>query len=85
MASPERWRSLRPCGKLLLTVPPSKVGMLRFLLEARDNLAAFTCLDRGEGLLKLIFAPESRAEVLSALAEIQKSIPIEWRDWPCLD
>ncbi len=56
--------------------------MFRFLLEARDNLAVFTALDRREALLKLMFAPESRQAVIQALGETKEDIPLEWTDWP---
>jgi hypothetical protein len=56
--------------------------MLRFLLEAWDNLAAFTVLDRREALLKLFFAPEQSGRVRQALAAIREVVPLEVLPWP---
>lgn len=72
----------KKCGRLLVRLSPDQVGMFRFLLEARDNLAVFTALDRQEALLKLMFAPENRQAVIQALSEINEDIPLEWTDWP---
>lgn len=56
--------------------------MFRFLLEARDNLAMFTVLDRKLALLKILFAPESRETVNRALREIGQAIPLEILNLP---
>lgn len=58
------------------------VAMFRFLLEAHDNLALFTVLERRPALLKLMFVEESREDVIKMLAEISQTIPVEYEDWP---
>ena len=56
--------------------------MFRFLLEAYDNLAYFTVLERRPALLKISFAPESRLEVEATLRKMQASVAFEWQAWP---
>ena len=58
------------------------VGMFRFLLEAYENLAIFSVLEKRPALLKLMYASESRGEVIAALEEIGKSIRLCWEEWP---
>lgn len=67
---------------LLLRLRPSHVAMFRFLLEAYENLAMFTVLDRREALLKVFFAPGSKELVHAALGEISQSLPISISPWP---
>lgn len=69
-------------GKLLVSLPPSHVGMFRFLLEGYDNLTSFTVLDRNEALLKIFFSPHQHAEARSALEDIAATLPIAVRPWP---
>ncbi len=61
---------------LYLRIDPQHVAMFRFLLEAYDNLAYFTVLDRNECLLKVIFSPDARRSAQKALDEIGRSVPI---------
>lgn len=72
------------CERLLLKIPPAQVGMFRFLLEARENLAMFTVLNRDLALLKLMYAPESRSQIIKALEEIKKELPLSYQAWPGL-
>lgn len=69
-------------GRVLVYLAPHLVGMFRFLLEAYDNLAFFTVLDRREALLKIVFSPHQEGEVRSALEAIGKTIPLMVRPWP---
>lgn len=68
--------------RLLVRLAPCHVAMFRFLLEAHENLALFSVLERRAALLKLFFAPQSRGEVIKALEDISRSIPLHWQDWP---
>lgn len=72
----------RMSGHLLVKIHPREIGLFRFLLEAHDNLALFTCLDRRAALLKVMFAPESRNEAIRALEDIGRSVELEWHEWP---
>lgn len=74
---------IRRQDRLLARLAPEDVAMFRFLLEAYDNLALFTVLERRPVLLKLMFAQQSRPEVLRVLLEISAAIPsLSWEDWP---
>lgn len=58
------------------------IAMFRFLLEAEENLAFFTTLEKRPALLKLVFAEESRESVISLLNDIKRAIYLEWEEWP---
>lgn len=66
----------------LIRIAPGDTGLFRYLLEARDNLAFFTVLDPGEALLRLIFSPHQKEQVLEALAAMQELISFEVGTWP---
>lgn len=68
--------------RLLVSLPPGQVGLFRFLLEAHDNLANFTVLDRREALLKVLFSPHQEREVQRALEGIGEIMPLSVRPWP---
>lgn len=67
---------------MLVRVAKADIGMFRFLLEAYENLAFFTVLEREPPLLKLVFTAESKQETLQALTEIGRAINVELEDWP---
>jgi hypothetical protein len=52
------------------------------LLEAYENLAYFTVLERKTAMLKLVFSPHQRENTLRALEEISLSVPLSIREWP---
>lgn len=52
--------------------------MFRFLLEARDNLALASTLERDTALLKVVYARESREQVLAALRDMSRSLELEY-------
>lgn len=79
----------RPCpappirsGRLLVRVAPGNVALFRFLLEAYENLAFFTTLERRTALLKVMFSPQQADAVRAALAEIAESVPLTVEEWP---
>ncbi len=63
---------------LYVQVLPKDVGMFRFLLEARDNLALFTVLDRHGAVLKVMYSPHQEKLVKEALQGMTEVIPIEF-------
>lgn len=67
---------------LVIRIAPRDVGLFRFLLEARDNLALFTVLDPRAALLKLLFSPHQKEEVRAALADMADLIPMHVEAWP---
>ncbi|MBD5558512.1 MAG: DUF4911 domain-containing protein [Desulfovibrio sp.] len=79
----------RPCpeaprhsGRLLVRLAPGDVALFRFLLEAYENLAFFTTLERRTALLKVMYSPQQECAVRAALAEINESVPLVMEDWP---
>ena len=73
---------LRESFRLLVRLAPEDVAMFRFLLEARDNLAGFTVLDRREALLKVFGSAHQEQAIYSALREIGESLKLEILPWP---
>ena len=75
-----------PCpevsARLLVSLAPSQVGMFRFLLEAYDNLACFSVLNKTTALLKIVYSPHQEQEVLQALDAISRVVPLDVRPWP---
>lgn len=72
----------RRSGQLVIRIAPRDVGLFRFLLEARDNLALFTVLDSRAALLKLLFSPHQTDDVRAALAHIAAAVPFTVEAWP---
>ena len=69
-------------SRLLVRLKGSSVGMFRFLLEAWDNLAGFTVLDRDEALLLVFFSPDQEHFVQFVLEIIDTEILLTVRPWP---
>ncbi len=55
-------------------IPASEVGMFRFLLEAYDNLALFTVLDKYKAILKVFYSPHQEKEVHERLKDMQSLV-----------
>ena len=72
----------RHSGRLLVRLAPQDVALFRFLLEAYENLAFFTTLERRTALLKVMYSPQQESAVRAALAEINESVPLAVEDWP---
>ncbi len=62
--------------RLYLELAASEVAMFRFLLEAYDNLAYFTVVDRRRAVLKVVYAPGARRELDRALHAMGQEIEI---------
>lgn len=69
--------SARESDALYLRLPAERTALFRFLLEAYENVAYFTVLDRKEALIKYIFSPHMRVQAEAALADIARSVPME--------
>lgn len=67
---------------MLVRLAPADVALFRFLLEAYENLAFFTTLERRSALLKVMYSPQQESAVRAALAEIGKSVPLALKAWP---
>lgn len=80
-----RHRRNRSCARppaahsaaLYLRLPAPQTALFRFLLEAWENVAYFTVLDRREALIKVIFSPHMREETECALERIARDIALE--------
>lgn len=67
---------------LYVRIAPCDVAMFRFLLEAHDNLALFTVLDRHEALLKVVHSPHQERAVRRALTDMCETVPFTVIDFP---
>jgi len=63
--------------RLYLRLAPYDVAMLRFLIEAYDNLAYVTIVDRFAAVAKISFAPGSEKAVRRFLADAGESLRLE--------
>ena len=68
---------VRESAALYLRRPAEQTALFRFLLEAYENVAYFTVLDRKQALIKLVFSPHMRAQADAALADIARSVRLE--------
>ncbi|MEF2144650.1 MAG: DUF4911 domain-containing protein [Desulfovibrionaceae bacterium] len=50
-------------ARLYVRMDPPRIALFRFLLEAWDNLALFTMVDRRQGVMLLRFSPHQEREV----------------------
>jgi len=69
-------------ARVLVRLDASSVGLFRFLLEAWDNLAGFTVLDREEALLQVFFSPHQESLLHRVLTIIGTEIPLTIMPWP---
>ena len=67
----------RESAALYLRLPAERTALFRFLLEAYENVAYFTVLDRREALIKVVFSPHMREQAEAALADIARSVQLE--------
>ena len=82
-----RWKpvSLPPAhtsGYALIRIATGDAGLFRYLLEAADNLATFTVIDPREGLIKLVFSPHQRGQVMEYLESMKELVRFELSEWP---
>ena len=64
-------------GRLYLRLAPRDVAMLRYLLEAHDNLGYLTMVDRFGAVAKICFAPGAEESVRDFLAEVGETLRLE--------
>lgn len=69
---------------LYLRLPREQVGLFRFLLEAEDNLAYMSVVDRYAAAVQVVFSPHQKKETAACLDRIGSLIPLErvYRDPP---
>ncbi|WP_428560772.1 MAG: DUF4911 domain-containing protein [Solidesulfovibrio sp. DCME] len=85
MRRPRRQPPYRPPAasqRLYLRLPSRQVALLTFLLEARDNLALPTVVDRFAAVVRLLYAPQAAAAVEAFVRDFAAVCPearICWR------
>ncbi len=67
----------RRSARLYVSIEPSRVGMFRFLLEAADNLALMSVVDRFGAVLQIRFSPHQEREVREFLHGMRERLPFE--------
>ena len=72
LAPPPTWSARR-----YIRIAPPDIALFRFLLEAHDNLALFTVVDRARGVLLLRYSPQQEAEVEEFLAGLEAEMAVE--------
>lgn len=63
-------------GRIYLRMPARNMAMLKFLLEARDNLAYLSVVDRYPGLAMVVFSPDQEDEVRDLLGRLTESLDL---------
>jgi hypothetical protein len=64
-------------SRLYLHLAPADTRLFRYLLEARDNLAYTSVIERKGCILKIVFTPSMEKELRQALHEMRQSCPFE--------
>ena len=64
-------------SRLYIRLEQSQTRLFRYLLEAYDNLAYSSVVDRKACILKLVYSPQQEREFLSCLGEMSQSLPFE--------
>ncbi len=67
----------RRSARLYVSIEPSRVGMFRFLLEAADNLALMSVVDRFGAVLQIRFSPHQEREVRGFLTGMRERLLFE--------
>lgn len=62
-------------GRLYVRLLPRHVALLKFLLEAEDNLALPTVVDRFAAVVRLAYAPQAAARVEAFVRDLAVMCP----------
>lgn len=65
-----RWSS-----RIYLRLKPCDIAVLKFLLEANDNLAYLSTVSPHTAVARLVFAPEQEDEVRAFMATVAEQTP----------
>lgn len=63
--------------RLYIRIAPRDIALFRFLMEAHDNLALFTMVDRRAAVLLIWFSPDQQREVHGFLDQARTEMHIE--------
>jgi hypothetical protein len=64
-------------SRLYIRLAPADTRLFRYLLEARDNLAYTSVIDRKGCILKVVFTPSMQKELRQVLDEMRQSCAFE--------
>lgn len=64
-------------SRLYVRLAPKDVAMFRFLLEAEDNLALMSTVDRWSCVLRVTFSPHQEEAVRRHLAAMRETVAFE--------
>jgi hypothetical protein len=79
MSASHRASSLQPrsSNRLYLHLVPGDIAVLKFLLEANDNLAYLSTVSPYGAVVKLVFAPEQESDVMDFLKAAGEEIELD--------
>lgn len=72
----------RRSARLYLRLAPADIALFKFILEGYDNLAYLTVIDKFEAVVRLVFSPDQRDEVMEFLAAAGGELKVEIIDLP---
>lgn len=73
----KRLPAARRSAHLYIMVAPDSMHILRYLLEAEDNLGLMTVVDRRRGAVMLRFSPHQEQALRRWLEDIRQTLPFE--------
>ena len=77
--------ALQYSRRIYVRLAPGQTHIFRFMLEAYDNLAYCSVVDRKVCILKVVCAPGQTAELAAALAQMRQSLDFDLQDAPLGD
>lgn len=77
LAPPPRFSS-----RLYIRLPQRQTRLFRYLLEAYDNLAYTSVVERKGCILKIVYSPQSEKHLREALEDIRSAVPFEYLNVP---
>ncbi len=69
------WTPPRASRRLYVRLDACHVALLKFLLEAEDNLALPTVVDRFAAVVRLMYCPDAAARVEAFVQELAAACP----------
>ena len=63
--------------RLRIRIDPEQIYFLKFILEAYDNLAIISTVDRHEGIMELKYPPELEEDVKGVLQSMTQRLKFE--------
>jgi hypothetical protein len=70
-------RGRRWSERLYIEVPRTEIAYLKFILEAYDNLAFFTVVDRYRAVLQVVYAIDQEQQLQELLGGLALEIPVK--------